>query len=171
MFPQELYKQKRENRNYQQKYEKQKLEVSKPLLKNQEIPMRKQHKILMSIMCLLFYPNLFAHGWDYFEPDDGNNSSLCKHCSSNEFILTAIIFLILFLVSIHIRKIGSKKLKLLSNLIIFSSLIYIILISKYPIIDIALMALGFFFFFGLIIILLFFAYIILTLIYKLTILS
>jgi hypothetical protein len=131
--------------------------------------MRKQRKIVLTIMFLLFYSNLFAHGWDYFEPDGGNDNAICKHCSSNEFILTSIIFLILFLISIHIRKIGSKKLKLLSNLIIFSSLIYIILISKYPIIDVILMALGFFFFFGLIIILLFFAYIILTLIYKLII--
>jgi hypothetical protein len=131
--------------------------------------MRKQQKILALIMSLLFYSNLFAHGWDYFEKDDGNNSLLCENCSSNEFIFTAIIILVLFLISIHIRKRGSKKLKLLSNLIIFSSLIYIILISKYSAIDVVLMALGFFFFFGLILFLLFSIYIILTVVYKLII--
>ena len=131
--------------------------------------MRKQKKILTLILSLLFYSNLFAHGWDYFEQDNGDDSLLCKYCSSNEFILTAIIFLVLFLIAMHIRKRGSKKIRLLGNLIIVSSLIYIILISKYPAIDVLLMALGFFFFFGLILFLLFSGYIVLALIYNLII--
>lgn len=129
--------------------------------------MRKRYKILALIMCLLFYSSLLAHGWDYNELDEEKGMSLCKYCSSNDFIFTAIIFLIVFLISISIRKFEIKKIKLLSNLIIFSSLMYIFFISQYPVIDIIQMAIGLFFFFGLIIILSFLAYIILIMICKL----
>lgn len=129
--------------------------------------MRKWYKILMLIMCLLFYSSLLAHGWDYNELDEEKGRSLCKYCCSYDFIFTTITFLIVFLISISIRKFEIKKIKLLSNLIIFSSLMYIFFIVQYPVIDIIQMAIGLFFFFGIIIIISFSSYIILTVIYKL----
>lgn len=129
--------------------------------------MRKRYKIFTLITCLFFDSILLAHGWDYNDLDEEKGRSLCKYCYSNDFIFTAITFLILFLISVSIRKFQIKRIKLLSNLIIFSSLMYIVFINKYPVIDVVQMALGLFFFFGLIIILSFLAYIALIIAYKL----
>jgi hypothetical protein len=126
----------------------------------------KQYEILISILLFLTVTSLYSHGWDYIQPEDGGDVSLPPYITSINFILTSFILLVLFIIRIYIKKIEFEKAKLISNVMLSLCFIYILLFSKYSLIDVMIMLFTIFLLCGFILMLLFLVYLLLIFLFR-----
>lgn len=113
----------------------------------------KLNKIFLLCFILSYYVN--AHGWDYNEPSEYYNENNLPDISLG-FILTSLIVLILFLLSIYL----DKKIKNTNKIISFLLIIYLLFFCNYSVLEIILMSFALFLFFGLLFLILFCLFII-----------